>query len=194
MKTCSHCHIEKPFIDFHNSKRTISGLSAWCRTCHKVGQQKVRDKNPEKFRAYRKKYYKENKDKLNEQQKIIARKRRKEHPEIDRGYGRTRRAKRKAMVLEAYGNKCNCCPETIPQFLTIDHIDGKGRKHIEEIGGSSKLYDWLIRNNYPKDNFQLLCMNCNFAKGHYGACPHQATFQEVHQAQDSWLSGIDLPR
>jgi hypothetical protein len=32
---------------------------------------------------------------------------------------------------------------------------------------------------YPKDNFQLLCMNCNFAKGHRGECPHQTAKRET---------------
>jgi hypothetical protein len=26
---------------------------------------------------------------------------------------------------------------------------------------------------YPKDRYQLLCHNCNMAKGFYGLCPHQ---------------------
>lgn len=32
---------------------------------------------------------------------------------------------------------------------------------------------WLRRNNYP-NGFQVLCHNCNMAKGFYGKCPHQS--------------------
>jgi len=61
----------------------------------------------------------------------------------------------------------------VDEFLTIDHINGGGNKQKQEIGGAGiKLYLWMKRNNYPS-GFQVLCMNCNFAKGKYGICPHQ---------------------
>ena len=34
------------------------------------------------------------------------------------------------------------------------------------------LNQWLVTNNFPK-GFQILCSNCNFAKGVLGKCPHQ---------------------
>ena len=75
--------------------------------------------------------------------------------------------------LSFYGGnppKCNCCKENTYEFLAIDHINGGGNKHKKERGCSS-LYAWLVRNNFP-DGFQVLCHNCNLAKGFYGACPH----------------------
>jgi hypothetical protein len=30
----------------------------------------------------------------------------------------------------------------------------------------------LAKHGYP-DTFQLLCHNCNLARGFYGTCPHQ---------------------
>ncbi len=44
--------------------------------------------------------------------------------------------------------------------------------HNRSITGS-KLYNWLKRNNFPK-GFQTMCINCNFAKGMFGVCPHQS--------------------
>ncbi len=38
--------------------------------------------------------------------------------------------------------------------------------------GGSVLYSWLKKQGYPP-GFQVLCHNCNLAKGYYGACPHQ---------------------
>lgn len=35
----------------------------------------------------------------------------------------------------------------------------------------SRFYVWLKKNNYPP-GFQILCYNCNCAKGHFGYCPH----------------------
>jgi len=37
---------------------------------------------------------------------------------------------------------------------------------------AAPLNQWLVTNNFPK-GFQILCWNCNFAKGMLGKCPHQ---------------------
>lgn len=52
----------------------------------------------------------------------------------------------------------------------IDHINGNGSKHRKKLNNTD-MYRWLIKNKYP-EGFQVLCMNCNFAKGMYGICPH----------------------
>jgi len=85
----------------------------------------------------------------------------------------------KLKVLTFYSKAkfyCDCCKESNLKFLTIDHINGNGNKQRKELFGAdgvagSRFYSWLIKNNYP-DGFQVLCMNCNFAKGIYGNCPH----------------------
>ena len=89
--------------------------------------------------------------------------------------------KLRAQVLEAYGGKCQCpsCDVTTPEFLQIDHVNDDGGEHRRQLFGSNKrgcshrFYTWLRKNGFPKEGFQLLCANCNFAKGHYGKCPHQ---------------------
>ncbi len=80
----------------------------------------------------------------------------------------------KKKIIEAYGGKCTCCGESALEFLTIDHINNDGaadRKQNNKKSGG-KLYRWLIKNNFPKENYQLLCYNCNCAKGFFGYCPH----------------------
>lgn len=77
------------------------------------------------------------------------------------------------MVIAAYGGKCICCEEPRPAFLNIDHVHNDGKLDREEKGTSHGLYLWLIRNNFPKENYQLLCRNCNFAKWALGECPHE---------------------
>lgn len=75
-------------------------------------------------------------------------------------------------VLSYYSNgkfECVCCGENTLEFLTINHIDGGGRQHKKSTGGH--IYEWLIRNEFP-EGFNVLCMNCNFADGMYGVCPH----------------------
>lgn len=83
--------------------------------------------------------------------------------------------KLRTLVLDHFGNKCNCCDEATPEFLAVDHVEGGGRAHRK----SAKLIDtpsfnrWLIANDFPP-GFQLLCHNCNFEKGS-GSCPSPST-------------------
>ena len=68
-------------------------------------------------------------------------------------------------VIDGYGGKCEFCGEDNPHFLTIDHINGRGAKDRKMIGGSYKFYKKLRDENYPRDNYRLLCYNCNCALG-----------------------------
>ena len=83
------------------------------------------------------------------------------------------RLKLKANTLLHYGGKCACCGEEHHQFLTIDHINGGGNAHRKmlKVRGGYGMYSWLKRNGMPH-GFQVLCFNCNMAKGHFGECPH----------------------
>jgi len=85
--------------------------------------------------------------------------------------------KRLIALIHYGGNppKCNCCGEQTLEFLSFDHINGGGTVHRKSLNKNghkgSNIYVWLIKNNYPKE-FQVLCHNCNQAKGFYGKCPH----------------------
>ena len=90
---------------------------------------------------------------------------------------RDRKHLEKLAAFDAYGGSvCKCCGETELEFLSIDHINEDGAKHRKDLpgsgGGGHQMYRWLRLNNYPP-GFQVLCMNCNFAKGHFGQCPHE---------------------
>jgi hypothetical protein len=85
-------------------------------------------------------------------------------------------------MIAAYGGKCQCCGESIPEFLTLDHIDGLGarqRKRLSNgeikgpVAAGAPFYEWLKTQGWPKDNLRLLCYNCNCARYHNGGvCPH----------------------
>lgn len=90
------------------------------------------------------------------------------------------RRRRRDAVLKVYGGYCQCCGETQYEFLAIDHIEGGGMNHRRALR-SQNIYPWLIKNNYP-EGFQVLCHNCNLAKGFYGACPHQAMVKKLLEA------------
>jgi hypothetical protein len=82
----------------------------------------------------------------------------------------TSKQKLKQDIIAHYGNKCVCCSEDKLKFLTIDHINQNGAEHRKTL--DINIYNWLKQNNYPKDNFRVLCWNCNFSFGHFGYCPH----------------------
>ncbi|KKN59660.1 hypothetical protein LCGC14_0539870 [marine sediment metagenome] len=68
----------------------------------------------------------------------------------------------KTEVIEAYGGQCAFCGESHPEFLTIDHINGGGVQHRASLGnGVTTIYVWLKRQSWPKDEYRLLCANCN---------------------------------
>lgn len=97
----------------------------------------------------------------------------KANPEKRRSIEKRIRDKIRLKVLEHYGGvppRCACCGEKHIEFLSIDHKNGGGRKERRQYG--SKLAYSLIRREYPK-GYQILCHNCNQAKGYYGKCPHR---------------------
>jgi hypothetical protein len=75
----------------------------------------------------------------------------------------------------AYGGACACCGEDNIDFLTLDHVNGDGKADREARkmdGGGASFYAWLKARNFPdKDRYQVLCANCNGAKGTKTACP-----------------------
>jgi len=109
--------------------------------------------------------------KLIEQAHKWKKEHRKERLESDKRY----RDKLRNDILIHYGGNpptCACCGEQEIKFLGLDHINGNGtqeRKRLRHFGDS--LYAWLRKHDYPK-GYQVLCHNCNLAKGFYGRCPH----------------------
>ena len=142
--------------------------------------------NKDRIVAYRKRYHIENRE------RILKRVRDHYHKNRDKrlAYGRkwrdANRAKMnsynkmwkrrlKVEAFDAYGGRfCECCGETILEFLTIDHINGDGSHHRRSINsrGGYSFYHWLKNNNYPS-GYRVLCMNCNFSHGAYHYCPHK---------------------
>lgn len=88
-----------------------------------------------------------------------------------REYNKRHREKLKKKILEAYGAVCACCGESQYEFLTLDHINGGGGAHLRKRSAPGVLLD-VIRDNFPRDKYQVLCMNCNWARSIHGKCPH----------------------
>ncbi len=85
----------------------------------------------------------------------------------------------KLKVIEHYSNgtmQCNCCGEKHIEFLTIDHIDCGHKYHGRDKKPNKhfciNMCEYLMKNDFPK-GYQILCYNCNCAKGFFGKCPHE---------------------
>jgi hypothetical protein len=102
----------------------------------------------------------------------LASARNRKHPERSRLRGRESTARLRQEALDAYGRKCSCCGETAEQFLSIEHLNRDGRAHIKEVGWGFAIYRDLKKRGWPKDNYTLYCMNCNWGSRRTGICPH----------------------
>jgi len=148
-------------------------------------KRKAKRKEPEsrrKQREWQKKYDLDPKNEL--------RKKKYAHSPITLARRKTIRDEIRLEVLQYYSKRlsksnipcCRCCGEkSHVDFLAIDHIAGRKEMDSEpelvKIGYSSSkkievLGQWIKKNNFPK-GFQILCHNCNVAKGIYGECPHE---------------------
>jgi hypothetical protein len=160
-KRCSRCRADLPADDFYlrkdkNGVRRY--LDPWCKTCRNAANKKRRTERPDVHRAGVIAWKKRNADRTKE---------------INNSSRRRSHERRRRLLIEAYGGKCACCGEDDPHFLTIDHVDGRSPEH-QKLSGM-QLTSRLEIEGYP-DTCQLLCWNCNCAKGRYGTCPHNADF------------------
>jgi hypothetical protein len=130
----------------------------------KARRKKYYAENSEQEKLYQREYYGENKETILAKQKTNTNRK-----EYFKKYYRDL----KQRVITAYGGACECCGEFYFEFLTIDHINGQGRVDRKAKGSGSGFYAWLEKNGFPKEGYRLLCINCNFAIGKYGHCPHK---------------------
>lgn len=162
---CSRCDLVRLRSDFTPNWRKIRGASHHCHSCVRKAAKQCKDKNQANGLCR------------------CGRERRIGFRTCEPCANRTvrRNAKLRQDILTAYGRRCQCpgCDVTEEEFLSIDHIYDDGATHRRALSSSgddrscvgSTFYAWLRRNGFPKDRFQLLCMNCNMAKAK-GGCPH----------------------
>lgn len=150
-KQCSKCKKKKSVNEFYQKSGGKYGVDSICKYCRIQMTKKYCQKNREKTKQYLKQWHQKNPD-----------------------YGKKRTQKVRLKILIHYSGdppKCMCCGEKHVEFLSIDHINGDGARHRQKLGGSS-FYEWIVKNNFPL-GLQILCYNCNCAKGFLGYCPHK---------------------
>lgn len=181
-KKCSRCGKLLPITDFYVKYKTpkIKYYSE-CKSCRLEITTKY-SKTPKAILAT-KKYYQNNKNSILLRQQNYYRNNTDHVKEIKNRWlmnnvekNKEVRKKSKTKVREAflnmYGNKCVCCGETIYEFLTLEHKLGqKGVKRSYKKSGQYAYAEAI--KEYRPDLYEVLCWNCNCAKGRYGYCPHQ---------------------
>ena len=174
-KTCCRCRRSKSSADFNRNSSKRDGLAPQCKECsaaygkvwyqknrkHKAElQRKWAQKNRDKINARRRDFFKYNNIKLRARQKRYYK-----NLKLD--------------MIAAYGGQCVCCGIKAPEFLSINHKDGKGHEERKKLYGSGQcgagvaFYARLKKRGWPKDNYELMCYNCNCSNGFFGYCPHR---------------------
>lgn len=180
MKNCYKCTKDKNTSEFGKHKGKQDGLQPLCKQCVKD----YRKDNKDKFAQYDKEKYEKHGEKIRDRQKN-ARKLdpekfslrnklyRENNYEYLKEYDAEKNRNFKIEVFSHYGSECECCGEQFMELLTIDHVKGGGTSHRKEVGFGLNFYRWLKDNNFPKEGFRVLCMNCNHSYGVRGYCPHK---------------------
>ena len=158
-KQCRRCGLILPASQFrkhtgvHGNK---DGLHSFCRPCCRKVTTEHYHADLDTERQKRRDWSKENLHKVSRKNKKW-------------------RVRLRLEVIQGYGGKCACCGEDRLEFLCIDHINGGGRKELREKfnNRSYTFFNWLKKNNFPAQDYRVLCHNCNMARGLYGYCPHE---------------------
>jgi hypothetical protein len=125
---------------------------------------------------YYRQYYLANKDKINARNK-------ERYDRVGKEEQKSKRAELREAVYDHYGRICACCGETEILFLSIYHVNNDGnkqgiltrRRDGTQYRTHNDLYTYrdIIARNFP-DDYQVLCMNCNWGKHRNGGvCPHK---------------------
>lgn len=169
-KLCTKCKEIKDISEFRFRSDNPNRLDSWCKSCNSASNSVYRKihpydtKNAPGRKETNKKYYEKNKHKIREYEKENRERINQRHREM--------RRRIREEFIEAYGGKCECCGESRYEFLTLEHKNGGGSKHRKSTHGTN-LVHILRREGYPKEDYGLLCWNCNSSKGMHGYCPHE---------------------
>ena len=195
MKTCGRCKESKPLDAFPLATTKPGGRGIWCRECHAeaarvaraakrdgtyVDGRNARKQSEEERRAKRKAWEAANAASMAAYQRQYRQENKEALQAAKRGYYDRVRAD----GIAAYGGACACCGESVDRFLTLDHIDGRAGEAYRLTG--KKAWARLKRLGWP-EGYQVLCFNCNCAKGAYGTCPHGIEGQRGSGSNDQQL-------
>lgn len=187
-KKCTRCGIEQPLDPAHFGTRktkTAQGWrwDSWCRECYQANTKRNNTVNPERKKQRNKEWREKQGEDYKERRRLYRERLPLSEKERRRIHAKAHNNKVKRRAMDAYGGVCQCCSESILEFLTLDHINNDGnahRKTLRGVGSGGVLYSMLERQGWPK-GYMTLCMNCNWAR-HWSRdkrCPHELACQEL---------------
>lgn len=167
MRTCKVCNQEKEIKDFPENRKVSGGKVYRRYTCSECWS--------EQRSAYMSRWQIENAEVLKQKNKERhARNKSERNSASRRHYDKLKR-----IVFEHYGYVCDCCGETEPRFLALDHVHNDGAEHRKKIGIGHIFYRWIINHNFP-NTIRVLCHNCNVGRQHNnGVCPHEERLADI---------------
>lgn len=171
LRRCTACGEVQAVSEFGRDAGNRDGLHYNCNPCRAGERKRLREQNPEKYRAAARAGTARYRDREGMRERIRAEDRQRYAANREEQKARKSRyaANLRAVVFAHYGTACACCGSTTR--LSIDHINGDGKQHRRELGNSTgmRIYTWLIREGFPP-GFQVLCGSCNASKGRSASC------------------------
>ena len=143
MSNCRICNIELNENNWFPSLKKRG--SAICKKCNNNKMQIWRENNRRRANAMALKHYYKNP--------------KKHHAAVHKA-----RVKLRLDMIKDYGGKCVDCGIIDVDVLDIDHVNNNGAEHRRKNLYGYNLYRYLKKLGFPKDEYQLLCRNCNWKK------------------------------
>jgi hypothetical protein len=166
LKQCARCALLKPLAAFSHNRRAPDGLDSQCRACT---AERMRLKKRRHVEAGLCQDCGTPRDPTRSAKQCAVCLRKQAIRTTQRN-----KANRLGLIYHYGGEatRCACCGEGGIAFLTLDHVAKNGGEHRRRLTGHQGTYRQLIADGYPS-GIQVLCYNCNMARGLYGACPHR---------------------
>ena len=165
VRKCQRCRVEIP-VD------AKSPLCSECQIWKRDYMKRWWAEHPFRKKSYNKQYRFDHKEQLRKKKRKRylknieeERQKRREWNKKNPHYTRNRIRVIRSLILTKLGNRCVICGNGDPRVLQIDHINGKGCEERRKLG-TSGLSNKLIKLNEIelRQNYQLLCANCNSIK------------------------------
>jgi hypothetical protein len=162
-KPCGGCRrsLAKTSENFGKESKKYDGLKSRCRECVSLSKKERYARVRPQERIRRLAYQRANRAKLYA---------------YNAAWQRQYRSAIRAEMIVAFGGGCECCGESQPFFLDLDHVNGDGKECRAEHGGNSLTEMKSLKDKgWPKDGYRLLCCNCHQGRHRNGGiCPHKA--------------------
>jgi len=143
MKNCRVCSTELTNENWMPSLKKKNCII--CRECNNTKGREWRSKNRSKANQYSLNRYFKN-------------------PKKSQEITHKSRIRLRIDTIVAYGGKCSICGISDVDVLDIDHISNNRAEHRRQGFHGYNLYRLLKKQNFPIDNYQVLCKYCNWKK------------------------------